>query len=122
MPVGCSSGQPTGFFVGGAGDKVLRVLNDFNDLKDLKVFKVSDALKYRRLCPPPEKSSARLKVGLNLKAGIRLQKSEKPKFLKSGHRAHVDEVALKVEVRAPVVHIHVPRALIIIFRRRPIPT
>ncbi len=63
MPVGCSSGQPTGFFVGGAGDKVLRVLNDFNDLKDLKVFKVSDALKYRRLCPPQKKVQPDLKSG-----------------------------------------------------------
>ena len=62
MPVGCSSGQPTGFFVGGAGDKVLRVINDFNDLNDLKVFNAPDALKYRRhrLSTLHEKSSARL--------------------------------------------------------------
>ena len=33
------------FFVGGAGDKVLRVLNDFNDLNDLKVFNAPDAIK-----------------------------------------------------------------------------
>lgn len=35
-------------FVGGAGDKVLRVLkdfNDFNDLDDLKVFNAPDAIK-----------------------------------------------------------------------------
>ena len=32
-------------FVGGAGDKVLRVLNDFNDLNDLKVFNAPDAIK-----------------------------------------------------------------------------
>lgn len=74
------------FFVGGAGDKVLRVLNDFNDLKDpndpndLKVFNAPDALKYRRhrLTPPRKKVQPDLKVGLNLKAVIRLLKSEKP--------------------------------------------
>ncbi len=84
MPVGCSSGQPTGFFVGGAGDKVLRDFNDPNDLKDFKVFKVfkvSNALKYRRPCPPPtptRKVQPDFNVGLNLKAVIRLLKSEKP--------------------------------------------
>ena len=75
MPVGCSSWQPTCFFVGGAVDKVLRVLNDLNDLK---VFKVSNALKYRRLTPPQKKVQPDFNVGLNLKAVIRLLKSEKP--------------------------------------------
>ncbi len=73
MPVGCSSGQPTGFFVGGAGDKVLRVLkvlNDLNDLKgpndpnDLKIFNALDAIKIAVFAPPlREKFSPTLKSG-----------------------------------------------------------
>lgn len=32
-------------FVGGSGDKVLRVFNDFNDLNDLNDFNAPDAIK-----------------------------------------------------------------------------
>lgn len=63
MPVGCQNEQPTGFLLAGRGgaDKVLR---DFNDPNDLNDFKVSNALKYRRLCPLlREKFSPTLKSG-----------------------------------------------------------